>query len=121
MNTMQLFRHELRRERAMKKTKSKLKPTKKRGCKQKFTAYAGSKRRNGYVKAGLPKGIRLMGRGRPSKWPWSSLAVGATFFAPGKTTPSMGATAAGKRLKRKFSCRAGIGRRGKGVIVTRVK
>lgn len=69
----------------------------------------------------IEKGIEMPDRplGKPPKYPWREMEVGDSFFVPNMNTADFGggASTAGKRLGKKFSCR----REGNGVRVWRVE
>jgi len=69
----------------------------------------------------IEKGIPIPndGRGRPSRYPWTTMDVGDSFFIPGKTAHDFSgiASGAGFRTGRKFTTRTVEG----GVRVWRIE
>lgn len=57
---------------------------------------------------------------RPRKYPWHAVAVGASFFAPGRTSNSIQGDARKYHAPKKFTCRKIVLKGVIGVKVTRV-
>jgi hypothetical protein len=59
--------------------------------------------------------------GRPPKYPWRTVALGQTFFVPGRTSTSLQHDAARYHRPRRFKCRKVIKGGIEGIRVMRIE